>query len=99
MFLFNEQFQRTNGLTVEKADNVSLISKNTEPVRKFQKVPNKNNEDTDDDLKVGKNFILKKGPLKGYQGKIVSITKDQIEVRVASKGCTEWVDRQTINPS
>lgn len=98
VFLFNQSFDRTAGISVESADNCSLISKNEETKKPFLKnAANLNtSSQVDDEIKVGKTITLKSGPLKGYQGIVKSINKDKIEVRVPSKSCTEWVQRENV---
>ena len=95
VFLFNEGFDRTAGISVETADNCSLIAKNDTFKRvnpKMQAVAT----DSQDELTVGRTIILKSGPLKGYQGVIKSINKDKIEVRVPSKSTTVTVERESV---
>ena len=97
IFLFNQSFDRTAGISVESADNCSLISKNDamkKPTPKNQPVASNLGET--DEIIVGKTITLKSGPLKGYQGIVKSINKDKIEVRVPSKSCTEWVQRDSV---
>ena len=102
VFLFNENFDKTGGVTVEKADNLSVISKNNELPKRGFKANNYNkpgmmaSDPVDEELTIGKTIILKSGPLKGYQGIIRTVNKDRIEVRVPSKGCTEWVPRENV---
>lgn len=98
VFLFNEAFEKTNGVAVEKAENLSIISRaNDMPRKNFQKNPKAvQSEPLDEDLVVGKSIVLKSGPLRGYQGIIKAVNKDRIEVRVPSKGCTEWVQRENV---
>ena len=95
VFIFNESFDRTAGISVETADNCSLVAKNDTTKRnnpKMQAVAN----DTQEELTVGRTIILKAGPLKGYQGVIKSINKDKIEVRVPSKSTTVTVERESV---
>ena len=91
VFVFNTTFGKTYGISVEKADNLSVISRGNDLPRNFKK-SNKfnanNNTGADDDLFVGKTITLKSGALTGYQGVIRTVNKDRIEVRVPSKGCT-----------
>ena len=95
VFLFNQSFDRTAGISVESADNCSLISKNDGAKKPLAKNPVASNNEADEII-VGKTTTLRSGPLKGYQGIVKSINKDKIEVRVPSKSCTEWVQRDSV---
>lgn len=100
VFLFNSTFNRTTGVSVENAENCSLISKNQQPDRRHNTIignqPNFGAADSNDEITIGKTITLRTGPLKGYKGIIKSINRDKIEVRVLSKGCTEWVPRENV---
>ena len=112
VFIFNENFEKTNGTAVEKAENLCVVSRANELSRKsFPKnrygnsntntnAGNANSafntESMDEELVVGKSIIIKTGALKGYQGVIRTVNKDRIEVRVPSKGCSEWVPRDNL---
>jgi transcription elongation factor len=50
-------------------------------------------------LKIGKSITIGSGPFKGYRGVIKSINKDRIEVRIANKNITEWINRDKITQS
>lgn len=95
VFLFNQSFDRTAGISVETADNCSLVSKNDTFKRPNMKAPALT-DDVQEELVVGKTIILKSGPLKGYQGVVKSINKDKIEVRVPSKSTTVTVERESV---
>jgi len=91
VFLFNPEFDKTNGLIVEKADNCIVVAKNMENtnMRGHMKHINKPGFATEDEeIKIGKTITIGSGPFKGYKGVIKSINKDRIEVRVPSKNCT-----------
>jgi transcription antitermination factor NusG len=98
VFLFNENFHRTCGITVEVADNCSIVSKNdTGKAHLSTKTVRVNEEfDENEEISVGMTITLKNGPLKGYNGVVKSINKEKIEVRVLSKAHTEWVARKTL---
>lgn len=87
VFVFNQSFDRTAGISVESADNCSLISKNDGVKKPLVKNQVASNNEADE-IMVGKTITLRSGPLKGYQGIVKSINKDKIEVRVPSKSCT-----------
>lgn len=85
VFLFNEGFDRTAGVSVEIADNLSLIAKRD--AKDFRNMGfSKNSKGFGvseqngggEDLVVGKTITLSTGPLKGYQGVIRSINRDKI---------------------
>ena len=94
VFLFNEQLDKTSGVTVEKADNCAVLAKTSEGMKKLNHKsnvkPGINERETsqDDEFKVGKTMVISSGPLKGYRGVIKSINKDRIEVRVPQKCAT-----------
>ena len=101
VFLFNESFDRTAGVSVEAADNLSLIAKRETSNFKNMTASSSNKgfgvgQNDSEDLTVGKTITLRTGPLKGYQGVIKSINKDKIEVRVPSKSCTVSVPREKV---
>lgn len=99
VFLFNEGFSKTAGVSVEVADNLSLIAKRDAKNFRNMSVSNKSfgvSQNDGEDLTIGKTIILRTGPLKGYQGVIKSVNKDKIEVRVPSKSCTVSVPREKV---
>ena len=97
VFLFNEGFDRTAGISVETADNCSLVAKNDTFRRNAPAKGQAALTDAAEELAVGKTIVLKTGPLKGYQGVIRSINKDKIEVRVPSKSTTVTVERESVS--
>jgi transcription elongation factor len=102
VFLFNEQLDKTSGITVEKADNCAVLAKTSEGMKKFTQKsnikPGFNERDggQDEEFKVGKSIVISSGPYKGYRGVIKSINKDRIEVRVPQKSATEWITRSNL---
>lgn len=78
--MFNPEFDKTNGVIVEKADNCSVVARNLENVgRKGMKAGVKPGfAAEEEELKVGKSITIGSGPLKGYRGVIKSINKDRI---------------------
>lgn len=99
--MFNPEFDKTNGVIVEKADNCAVVARNLENVgRKGMKTGVKAGfAPEEEELKVGKSITIGSGPLKGYRGVIKSINKDRIEVRIPQKNCTEWIQRDKITQS
>jgi transcription elongation factor len=99
LFLFNPEFDKTCGVTVEKADNCMVVAKNVEKMGRGYVKPGAKPAfgGEDEDLKVGKSITIGSGPLKGYRGVIKSINKDRIEVRIPQKNCTEWIQRDKIS--
>lgn len=105
VFLFNPIFNRTAGVSVESAENCSLMSKNEPPQHQSRSFSAKGanpaigtTESNKDEVTVGKAIIIRTGPMKGYQAIVKSIQKDKIEVRVVCKGCTEWIPRANVAP-
>jgi hypothetical protein len=96
VFLFNENFHRTCGITVEVADNCSIVSKNDTGKAHLSTKTMRTDSEFDEEISVGMTITLKNGPLKGYNGVVKSINKEKIEVRVLSKAHTEWVPRKTL---
>jgi transcription elongation factor len=108
--MFNENLDKTSGMSVQKADNCAVLAKTSQgnPNKKFnsnqQRPTNSGGNDRDfgmqmeeeDKFKVGKSIVISVGPLKGYRGVIKSVNKDRIEVRVPQKSCTEWITKGNL---
>jgi hypothetical protein len=86
------------GYYVDKVENCSLVNQSAKEVRhrQIKKINGIYSENNDSNYKVGGNFMIPFGPLKGYSGVIIKASKDGIEVRVAHKNWNQKFTKEEL---